>query len=147
MLPNRSILHIGGVTFSSNFCFAETVSRFGQRWKIQTLGLDIKTGFKTLDSWVFISRLESIFLKFEAVYWDWNRDSQILSLVIETEINTFEIRTLVSKLVSRLQKNSHCKSHCWSLVCCSIQYTLLQDFYWSVESRRSRLNSSISNIT
>ena len=41
------ILHIGGVTFSSKFCFAETVSRFGQRLKIQELSLDIETGIET----------------------------------------------------------------------------------------------------
>ena len=48
--PNRSILHIGEVTFSSNFCFAETVSRFEQRLEIQELSLDIETGIETFDS-------------------------------------------------------------------------------------------------
>ena len=44
------MLHIGEVTFSSNFCFAETVSRFEQRLEIQELSLDIETGIETFDS-------------------------------------------------------------------------------------------------
>ena len=31
ILQNRSILHIGRVTLSRNFCFAETISRVEQR--------------------------------------------------------------------------------------------------------------------
>jgi hypothetical protein len=49
-LPNRSILHIDGVTFSSNFCFAEAVSRFEQWFEIQELSVDIETGIETFDS-------------------------------------------------------------------------------------------------
>ena len=46
----RRILHNGRVAFSSIFCFAEKVSRFGQMLELQELGLDIKTGIKTFDS-------------------------------------------------------------------------------------------------
>ena len=49
-LKNRRILHIGGVAFPIiHFC-TEPVSRFGQRLKIQELGLDIQTGMETFDS-------------------------------------------------------------------------------------------------
>ena len=97
-------MHIAEVTFSSNFCFVETVSRFEQRLEIQELSLDIQTGIETFDSWVLILSLESRLLKFESWYRDWNWDYQILSLDIETGIKTFEITVLISRLVLRLKK-------------------------------------------
>ena len=116
-------MHIGEVTFSSNFCFVETVSRFKQRFEIQELSLDIETGTETFDSWVLISRLAWRLLKFESWYQDWNWDYQILSLDIETGIETFEITVLISRLVLRLKKTrgdpcdrDSCESHCSSLV-------------------------------
>ena len=50
ILQNRRILNIDGVAFVSTFCFAEPVSRFGQRLEIQELSLDIETGIETFDS-------------------------------------------------------------------------------------------------
>ena len=116
ILPNRSLLHIGGATFSSNFGFAETVSRFKKMLEIQELGLHIETGIETFDSWVLISRLESRRLKVESWYQGRNQDSQIMSLDIKTGIETFVILTL--RLVLRLTKQGNpCaqdsyKSHC-----------------------------------
>ena len=64
------------------------MSRFGQRLLNQESSLDIKTEIETFHSWVLISRLESRLLKFESWYRDWNKDSEILSLDIETGIET-----------------------------------------------------------
>ena len=41
IFPNKRIFQIVGVAYASNFCFAEPVSRFGQRLEIQELSLDI----------------------------------------------------------------------------------------------------------
>ena len=65
---------------------------------------DIKTGFKTFESWFLILRLESRLLQLKSWYRDWNWDCQILSLDVENGIETFEITVLLSKLVSRLKK-------------------------------------------
>ena len=70
---------------------------WGQRLEIQELCLDIRTGIKTFDSFVLVSRLELKLWKFESWYRDWKWDYTILSLNIETEIKTFEITVLVSR--------------------------------------------------
>ena len=49
-LPNWRILHIGGVAFPIIHCCTEPVARFGQRLKIQELGLDIQAGIETFNS-------------------------------------------------------------------------------------------------
>ena len=59
ILLDRRILQIGEFVFSSILCFAEPVSRFGQRLEIQESSLDIKTKIETCHSRVMLLRLES----------------------------------------------------------------------------------------
>ena len=100
---------------------------FAMHWQSQ--GLDkcktFKSSFGVLRlesrllmlSWVLTSRLELRLWKFESSYWDWIKDSKILSLDIKTGIKTFEIMVLISRLVSRQSGDpwdwDSCESH-WS---------------------------------
>ena len=88
-LLNRSILHIGGVKFSSN-CALQTQSQgLHKGWKFKSL--DIETGIETFYSWFLISRLELRLCN--------------LNLVIETGIKTFKSWVLISRLESRLLRS------------------------------------------
>ena len=116
LLPDRSILHISGVTFSRTFFwFAKTFSRVGQRLENQKLSLDIETGIKTLEYWGLILRLESRISNLKSWYWDWNKnknrgdpcdqdfyESQCSSLLECTPLSTLHSPLHYTKLLSTL---------------------------------------------